>query len=755
MARRRKGSLKRPSSQQSSQQDEAQAAKLQQQHKNTTPAIKTPESPRTLRRPSRNLQEGKFNEEPSSLPRDQIPRLKTAASVTTKKATPGSVLNSVAVSSKEKANAELRNSVFCPPEEDLFHRRQKKEADSSNLDLPSTMRETTPQFSEKFQITDENISTRSNQCWVCQVPLKFPNRPDMVCWYATHQHPHFPGLPVCAVCAKEQSMDNDDICVGCFQCADTTHVLCDSCPNEYCTDCLAPFYNVERLLADEDAEWKCPECCPVLPPLEIEDENLDDLLDRLYYAELEHEQCDGDTDHEYRVADCISQVLELIWNQHEISSEKVYKSLLPDLYNWSPSKQPMADSVLAQANAEIDRRHAEVRGTMQEDVDEYDTTECYDDVEDLGAMDEEDEKHLSLSVLKKGGWAGIRRPRPLEIDMAMANESKLNIRVKAAFQEQDDKQRIDGDEDDKIVAKPKRARPQNSLEDQLWKQTSTIKRQKRSTPIKRNEGTTQRMVDIAHTATDVVDSLPLPAMVPASKVVPVLPKVFEGDLRSSDFVLCDTPVRRVSIDPEIAKHLKPHQVEAAQFIWNNCFADFGTKKDGDKVWTSKGESAKPDADSPTIGGCVLAHAMGLGKSLSSISVIHAIMTSPSLNGSSGKRLISRALLVAPVNTIANWENEWKLWQNEVTHKVNVYNISNFHTKIRTSQVLFWMDNGGVLLVSDGTFKTLRKECEMQPDVVVLDEAHTMLKNSQTQIYKCLQSIRTPRRIGMIPDLQSL
>jgi hypothetical protein len=97
-------------------------------------------------------------------------------------------------------------------------------------------------------------STGSRCCWVCQVDLKFAD-PTLVCWYATHPHPYLPGIPVCIACSHETA--TADVCASCFgkkkhphhsgpdgetdgdkTTTTTTLVLCDSCPNEYCVECL-------------------------------------------------------------------------------------------------------------------------------------------------------------------------------------------------------------------------------------------------------------------------------------------------------------------------------------------------------------------------------------------------------------------------------------------------------------------------------------------------------------------------------------
>jgi SNF2 family DNA or RNA helicase len=107
-----------------------------------------------------------------------------------------------------------------------------------------------------------------------------------------------------------------------------------------------------------------------------------------------------------------------------------------------------------------------------------------------------------------------------------------------------------------------------------------------------------------------------------------------------------------------------------------------------------------------------------------------------------------------VNTIANWVNELSKWQKGLERQFIVYNINDCNQTARPYQVNSWMRNDGLLLVSDNVFKIIGKndKCEIQPDLIVLDEVHTMLKNSSTVIYNALKTIRTPRRIGTLWSL---
>lgn len=59
----------------------------------------------------------------------------------------------------------------------------------------------------------------------------------------------------------------------------------------------------------------------------------------------------------------------------------------------------------------------------------------------------------------------------------------------------------------------------------------------------------------------------------------------------------------VTVHPHLMGKLKFHQVEGIKFMWNACFK------------------------SAIKSGCVLAHCMGLGKSLQVVTLAHTVLTS--------------------------------------------------------------------------------------------------------------------------------
>lgn len=284
----------------------------------------------------------------------------------------------------------------------------------------------------------------------------------------------------------------------------------------------------------------------------------------------------------------------------------------------------------------------------------------------------------------------------------------------------------------------------------------------------------------------------------------------------------------VSVVKPLASILKTHQVDGVKFMWENTCSDLlstaGAEVDGSE---SPGQ----------IKGAILAHNMGLGKSVQLCTYLHTFLAHPSIINSK-KRLPQsstpsgatswhgtstdpsssasilqslqnntkrRALLCVPVNTIANWENEWSKWiltkeKSKQVPQVPMYNLNSHGRSGRLAVLAEWMKEGGVLLTSDRILAGLCKplipplqkksstkskskkaksaeesgtdndtdtgatteasnrsttsqmsEMERElikaallepgPDVVCLDEGHQMLKNSSTNISRALHLMK--------------
>ncbi|KAF7688995.1 transcriptional regulator ATRX-like isoform X2 [Silurus meridionalis] len=194
----------------------------------------------------------------------------------------------------------------------------------------------------------------------------------------------------------------------------------------------------------------------------------------------------------------------------------------------------------------------------------------------------------------------------------------------------------------------------------------------------------------------------------------------------------------VEVDTQLLVKLKPHQRQGVQFMWDSCCESIA------KVKVSPGS------------GCLLAHCMGLGKTLQVITFLHTVLTSERVE-------LKTALVVCPLNTVLNWRSEFDKWQRGIVKKkLEVMDLVKVKSVCsRVNALTSWHRSGGVLILSYELYRMLingdqgkygkqqetllRALQDPGPDVVVCDEGH-LLKNEATAICKAMRSIRTRRRI---------
>ncbi|KAM6117224.1 transcriptional regulator ATRX isoform 2-T2 [Pterocles gutturalis] len=195
----------------------------------------------------------------------------------------------------------------------------------------------------------------------------------------------------------------------------------------------------------------------------------------------------------------------------------------------------------------------------------------------------------------------------------------------------------------------------------------------------------------------------------------------------------------VQVHRRIVTRLKPHQVDGVQFMWDCCC-----------------ESVKKTKTSPGSG-CILAHCMGLGKTLQVVSFLHTVLLCDKLD-------FRTALVVCPLNTALNWLNEFEKWQEglEDEEKLEVCELATVKRPQERSYMLQrWQDEGGVMIIGYEMYRNLAQGRNVKsrklkeifnkalvdpgPDFVVCDEGH-ILKNEASAVSKAMNSIRSRRRI---------
>uniref|UniRef100_A0A8B9HVM4 RAD54 like 2 n=1 Tax=Astyanax mexicanus TaxID=7994 RepID=A0A8B9HVM4_ASTMX len=224
--------------------------------------------------------------------------------------------------------------------------------------------------------------------------------------------------------------------------------------------------------------------------------------------------------------------------------------------------------------------------------------------------------------------------------------------------------------------------------------------------------------------------------------------------------------------PQLARAVKPHQIGGIRFLYDNLVESLERYK------SSSGF------------GCILAHSMGLGKTLQVISFVDVLLRH------TGARTV---LAIVPVNTLQNWLAEFNLWLPSAesippdtdpahvsprTFKVHILNDEHKTTAARAKVVDEWTNDGGVLLMGyemyrllslKKSFVTGRKRKSKKPagpviidldeedrqqelmkgiekaisrpgpDVVICDEGHR-IKNCHASTSQALKNIRSRRRV---------
>ncbi|KAI9041649.1 putative SNF2 family helicase/ATPase [Aspergillus affinis] len=208
----------------------------------------------------------------------------------------------------------------------------------------------------------------------------------------------------------------------------------------------------------------------------------------------------------------------------------------------------------------------------------------------------------------------------------------------------------------------------------------------------------------------------------------------------------------IYLDPHIGSRVMPHQLSGIQFMWRELLED------------EKGQ------------GCLLAHTMGLGKTMQVISLLATISAAASSNASDVRQQVppdireSKTLVLSPVTLIENWYEEFIMWcppDSPIGPLRKVTSSTAVEERFQT--LVDWDAEGGVLImgyelfrswvlnkksvkrdkstISDEDHHKVRTMLLEGPNIVVADEAHKM-KNASSGIARATMQFRTTRRIAL-------
>lgn len=126
--------------------------------------------------------------------------------------------------------------------------------------------------------------------------------------------------------------------------------------------------------------------------------------------------------------------------------------------------------------------------------------------------------------------------------------------------------------------------------------------------------------------------------------------------------------------------------------------------------------------------------------------------------------IKHTLILAPVNTLKNWEDEFYKWlDKDLEDDIEVYEISGEKDNWgRCDRLDYWRRKGGAMILGYDMYRNLtndkakkfkkkQKEVFLKtlvdpgPDLVICDEGH-ILKNTKSALNIAMNKIKTRRRI---------
>ena len=201
----------------------------------------------------------------------------------------------------------------------------------------------------------------------------------------------------------------------------------------------------------------------------------------------------------------------------------------------------------------------------------------------------------------------------------------------------------------------------------------------------------------------------------------------------------------------LASLIHSHQIEGVRFLW-------------DEIVTARE-------------GCLLAHTMGLGKTMQCITLL-LTMAEASKSPKPGIRdqvppelREARVLIVAPPSLLENWSEELSKWIPEPSEdSVGFTRLISpaMRDKERLYELQLWADSGGIVLISyyimeslvvnrkrkratvpftDSEHEELQHLLLERPSIVIADEAQTF-KNPDSSVSRVMHRIRTKSRVAL-------
>ncbi|PYH79369.1 hypothetical protein BO82DRAFT_434259 [Aspergillus uvarum CBS 121591] len=174
----------------------------------------------------------------------------------------------------------------------------------------------------------------------------------------------------------------------------------------------------------------------------------------------------------------------------------------------------------------------------------------------------------------------------------------------------------------------------------------------------------------------------------------------------------------VVVDPILAKHLRPHQREGVQFLYECVMG----------MRSFNGE------------GAILADDMGLGKTLQTITLLWTLLKQNPVYGDSP--IVKKALIVCPVTLISNWRKEFRKWLGNERIGVFVFDDKRKRLTDFTKGKAY-----SVMIVGYEKLRTVQEGLARGSgvDIIIADEGHR-LKTLQNKSGQAIQSLNATKRV---------
>ncbi|KUI65408.1 Protein CHROMATIN REMODELING 20 [Cytospora mali] len=190
----------------------------------------------------------------------------------------------------------------------------------------------------------------------------------------------------------------------------------------------------------------------------------------------------------------------------------------------------------------------------------------------------------------------------------------------------------------------------------------------------------------------------------------------------------------VYVHPHIAPLIKDHQIDGVRFMWDQILSESNQ-------------------------GCLLAHTMGLGKTMQVVTLLTAIQDAATSSDPKVSCQIpdhlkeSRTLILCPAGLLNNWMDELLYWAPEGLLGELFSLDSTLSDDERAETVQDWADRGGVLIIGYPMITQIAKRKDLlellldKPSIVISDEAHH-LKNEKSKKSEIASRFKTHSRLAL-------